>query len=66
MAVEDCLKSIILCLKIDSLKTQALVVKVCASSTLQTSEPVVSKMKTEAQSTMKLENEAPELEGKAH
>ena len=28
MGVEDCLKAIILCLKIDSLKTQALVVKV--------------------------------------
>ena len=29
MGVEDSLKAIILCLKINSLKTQALVVKVC-------------------------------------
>ena len=39
MSVEDCLKSIILCLKIDSLKTQALVVKVRVPSSLQTETP---------------------------
>lgn len=35
MGVEDCLKAIILCLKIDSLKTQALVVKMLAQACMQ-------------------------------
>ncbi|KAJ7390170.1 hypothetical protein OS493_026677 [Desmophyllum pertusum] len=35
MSVEECLKSIILCLKIDSLKTQALVVKMLTQACMQ-------------------------------
>ena len=43
MEVPECLKAIILCLKVDNLKTQALVVKVICSIPYETSRSVLAK-----------------------